>query len=419
MYLPSEASQSLEVLFGPKLHSIELVCTEPLQASSKNDCTKNLYCIQALPRICPGLSVLQVRAQYTPRRPLVTAVPEVITAFQDLTHALVGDILLDFPSILHLAKLPNLEVLNACLCDEIKQADVQSLTSASTNRQAYFPSLEKISLNHRSLSLPTSLLKAASSRELKEVSFSTSMQLDFTCTSEDVSELFHELSRHTLLTHIIISVRSRVAHLQVTGQPFTEATLKPLLLLHSLSHLDLDIAHPLDIDDAFVASMAFAWHNLTKLSLCVRPRPGIPLDPFALRQTPTLFSLLSFVQWCPELAWLGLPVNTDLSRGPDKLRLETRPGGGRVLEKMVHLDVGMSVVREPVPAAAFLSDLFPRLEVLQNQWMGVRKEDLRPDLIEYAGWPGEIDARWGEVSDLIDEFAALRKEEREWGAAHG
>ncbi|KAI1797196.1 hypothetical protein LXA43DRAFT_910382, partial [Ganoderma leucocontextum] len=406
----SDPNQSLPVLFGPKLRSLNLICSAPCQMDVERAGAKIFDCIRALPCMCPGLSALNVRMDPERKLPLITVVPDIIPSFQDLTHVLVNRIGLDFSAISHLARLQNLNTLNAYLFDEVTtQADVQSLASTSTSRPVYFPSLQEIWLTHRFLSLCTSLLKLVSSPDLDEVMFSTSKESGFNCTSEDVSELCLELSSHPSLTCIIVSVNS-----PVTGPRFDSTTFKPLLMLPHLSVVDIDIAHPIDIDGELIAYMAFIWRKLTRLSLCVAraPSPLSQLDPVAaFYPAATLLDLVSFALWCPELQWIGLPVNTDLSRVVDVL--ETRPGRGTALSEMF-LDVGLSAAHDPVPVAAFLSDLFPGLQGVRTAWRGVREEDMNADLERYVGRRRNIVARWNEVAELVGDFTTVRKQERNW-----
>lgn len=333
-----------------------------------------------------------------------------------LTRVLVGRIALDFPAIFHLASFRNLKVLDASLSERVTQVDILSLTTTSTTTEqaGYFPKLKQISLDHLSLPLFTSLLKLVSSPDLEEVIISTSKASAVTCTSEDVSELLVELGRHTVLTCIIIYVAS-----PVTGPRLNNTTFRPLLALPRICVLELDIAHPLDIDDELIASMASTWRGLVRLSLCVggpRAQPDLDLSDFIPMHGATLFGLVPFALFCPELAWLGLPLDVDLWR--NAWALHGRPGCGAALSEMIVLDVGLSVLYDPVPIAAFLSDLFPSLEGIRTAWRGVREEDVSSDVLNL--WrPGNIVTRWEQVADLVDGFATVRKQERACRAVVG
>ncbi|PIL35649.1 hypothetical protein GSI_02379 [Ganoderma sinense ZZ0214-1] len=416
---PSELNHSLEILFGLKLERIYVIGAASGPIGTKlSPNAESFDCIRALARICPKLSRLSIRLEPKPKRPLITVVPEMITAFQDLTYVFVSHILLDLPAILHLASLQNLEVLNAYLSDNIPQSNGLSLTSISPSRQAgYFPSLKNMSLEHRSLSLFTLLLKLVSSPDLDEVMLSIPETSDATCTSEDVSELLVELSLHTALTRITVSVDSSSP---VTGPRFDSTTFTPLLALPGLCILDIDIAHPVDIDDELIASMAATWSDLTQLSLGVaRPHSHTDISAFLATRTPTLFGLVPFALFCPHLEWLGLPLDTNLWSDPyAQNRLERRPGCGARLSQMTALDVGLSVVYDPVAVAAFLSDLFPELNGAWTAWQEVKDEEMSADLL-ILGRPRDLAAKWSQVADLVIQFAAVREQEEIYRQAHG
>ncbi|KAM5530882.1 hypothetical protein V8D89_015467 [Ganoderma adspersum] len=410
---PSDLSPSLQILFGPKLDSVRVigVASGPVSTELRAK-AESFDCIRALARICPKLSALSVRMEPEPKLPLITVIPEMITAFQDLTRVFVGRILLDFPAIFHLASLQNIQILHACLSEGITQADVLSLTNGQAG---YFPSLKKISLNHRSLSFFTSLLKLVSSPHLDQVILSTPELSDVACTSEDVIELLIELSHHTVLTCISVSVDA-----PVTGARFDSMTFMPLLALSCLRVLEIDIAHPLDIVDELVASMAFSWRSLTRLSLGVAAPPRSQPDLAALVPTraPTLFSLVSFALFCPQLERLGLPLDTHLWHDLcAPYPLERR--GGAVLSGLTVLDVGLSVVQsDAVSVAAFLSDMFPGLEELRTAWWAVSEENMGGNL-PGLGSLTDIVASWEQVADLVVELGVVRRQEWDWAAARG
>ncbi|KAM5537047.1 hypothetical protein V8D89_009193 [Ganoderma adspersum] len=285
--------------------------------------------------------------------------------------------------------------------------------STSSVVQPLFPSLRTLHLENRFLFPCTLLLKTVSSPVLDMVDINTCPVFGFYCTSEDVAELCTELSYHRSLTSITVAV-----HTMLTGACLDRQTFEPLLLLPNLETLDLDLAHELDIDNGFLMAMALAWPKLRRLEFCV----DHPLwDSSAYAPSATLLGLVPFAVLCPDLGILGMPVDTDTShRIPPRL-LERRPGLGapEAGSRVYHLNVGLSVVRDPVPVAAFLSDAFPKLIEVFTAWTDDMEGDMNEDLDGDIGTPEEIRERWEEVVFLVGAFKEVRSQERRWKAVHG
>lgn len=350
--------------------------------------------------------------------PHTNIISGVILSFQGLTSVLVPGIPLDFKAIMHLARLRNLETLSAHPSDEITEDDYQYLTSMSTNGQACFPSLRKMSIKNRFLAFCTPLLKVVSSPVLNSVTFTTTRVFGVYCITEDVSELCIELARHPTLTSITVIVNS-----MLDGSPLSRETFAPLLALSELAVLDLNISHATNIDDAFLVDMARSWPKITRLDLCVQ-FPFWNMDVYY--PAATLPGLIPFARFCPALEVLGVPVCADISRIPhpslERRPMATRgPGAPKNGSGMYHLKVGLSVMREPwtVPVAAFLSDVFPALEGVSTAWTDGMGEDVEEGLDGDIGTPAEIRERWDEVATLARRFGEVRNQERNWTAAHG
>ncbi|KAI1798257.1 hypothetical protein LXA43DRAFT_1078464 [Ganoderma leucocontextum] len=398
----------LQALVGPKLRSLHLICSvrAPSQAHPEPPGPDNLDCMRTLPRICPALSELTIRADLDSSAPHIAVLSDVIRGFQDLTSVVVRGIPLDFEAILHLATLRNLKTLHANPSDSIIKANYQSLISTSTGVQTYFPSLQMLHLNNRFLFLCTLLLTIVSSPVLDAVTFTTSPVFGFYCTSKDVTDLCVELSRHTSLTSITVAV-----HSMLTGACLDRTTFKPLLLLPNVRHLDINVGHMIAIDNAFLNDMALAWRKLVRLEFCVE-HPCCDRDGYS--PATTLLGLIPFALLCPELEVLGIPINTDMSTMPPNL-LERCPGRGAVASNVYQLEVGLSIVNDPVPVAAFLSDLFPNLRRVYTAWTDDMEDAMDGDI----GTPEEIRERWDEVALLVGSFRNVRRQERIWAAAHG
>lgn len=369
----SETYQLLQTFIGPKLRSLHLI-SSPASSDRRQPAADDLDCMRTVPSICPTLSQLSVQMEFQPTAQGITILSEVVRGFQDLTSFHVPGIPLDFKAISHLAKLQNLKTLYASLSDSITKDDYQSSISTSSVVQPPFPSLRTLHLENRFLFPCTLLLQTVFSPVLDMVDINTSSVFGFYCTSEDVAELCTELSYHPSLTSITVAV-----HTMLTGASLNRKTFEPLLLLPNLETLDLDLAHELDIDNGFLMAMAAAWPKLRRLEFCV-DHPLWDSSPYA--PSATLFGLVPFAVLCPHLRILGMPVDTNTTyRIPPRL-LERRPGLGAPAagSHVYHLNVGLSVVRDPVPVAAFLSDVFPKLIEVFTAWTDDMEGDMSEDL---------------------------------------
>lgn len=76
-------------------------------------------------------------------------------------------------------------------------------------------------------------------------------------------------------------------------------------------------------------------------------------------------------------------------------------------------------MRDPVPVAAFLSDVFPMLIEVLTALTDDMEGDMSEDLDGDIGTPDEIRERWEEVMFLVGIFKEVRSQERRWKAAHG
>ncbi|KAI0632235.1 hypothetical protein C8Q77DRAFT_910397 [Trametes polyzona] len=107
------------------------------------------------------------------------------------------------------------------------------------------------------------------------------------------------------------------------------------------------------------------------------------------RPLATLYGLVVFVRSCPQLRWLGLALDADITTTVKPSRLLTPPSSGHGWMPLSTLHVGLSPIRDPIAVASFLSDMFP---------LATKR---------YA-------TRWKAVDRLIQPFAFVRHQERIW-----
>ena len=407
---PSEIHQLFQVFVGPNLCILHLTSSlRPDRASDQwQPREDDLDYLRTLPRLCPTLSEISISINsFKSCAPHIGVMSDIIHGFQDLTSFLVPGIPLDFETILRLGNLRNLNTLDVYPPDSINQDDYQSLVSTLTGAQAYFPSLRMLYLQNCFLFSCTFVLGLVSSPVLHDFSLKVSAGFGIDCDPEDVAKLCAELGRHPSLTSIVIGIDC-----MSDGRCLDRATFEPLLRLSNLRTMMLDFDHGVRIDNAFLADMARAWPKLCELGFCT-DQPH--WHPRVHNPAATLLGLVLFAL-CPNLRVLGIPLNADMSRIPPK-RLERSLFGSAPRSPVYHLDVGLSVVRDPVPVAGFLSNLFPSLFEVFTAWRDHMEDELS-DLEDDIGSLEEIKAGWSEVEEMVAVFGWVRMQEQRWAADH-
>lgn len=126
----------------------------------------------------------------------------------------------------------------------------------------------------------------------------------------------------------------------------------------------------------------------------------------------TIFGIAMLALGCHDLEMLGLAIDTRDEQWPRALRRVASVGQ----TTLQTLDVGYSRLSDPMPIAAFLSDVFPWLEDVTSAWSTSLLYGLEPDERRDAE---SLKERWDEVSWMIPSLAQVREEERNWVMDHG
>ncbi|KAJ7113630.1 hypothetical protein C8R44DRAFT_881909 [Mycena epipterygia] len=150
---------------------------------------------------------------------------------------------------------------------------------------------------------------------------------------------------------------------------------------------DVDITSPLGfiLDDSFVVAMALAWPQIKRLAI----RAMYPTWGHFGPSTTALFSL---ARNCPLLYHLTMHVDFTRVHKPT-----SRPA--RVVQTaLVAANFADSPIESPVQTARLLSSIFPALSSVRGS-LGLHEE------------------KWAEVERLVPEYAAIRADEREYGAS--
>ncbi|OJT09910.1 hypothetical protein TRAPUB_13653 [Trametes pubescens] len=395
--------RSVDVLYGPKLRDfLSATCRAPRDAYDVS--------LAKLAEISAGLVSLNLyQMPWNSRH--ATSASRTICNLYGLRYVRTGSIPINPEAFLHLAKLPSLRSL---ACTMALDRDQEFLAMfENVGDKGYFPRLLELSLSHpSSFALPTVMLQAASSSRLYSVSVTVH---EGTVSSQAVKDIF------TLLASRKGKSRLRSVEVEVgilgRGDAVAFDTIEPLLVLSALTSVIVKGFDHYAIDDLALLAMAASWPRIRRLELGPEKLADAP------KALATLAGLIPFAQHCPDLRSLALRLNTDTRRISNVFHT-FRPGLGKEQRRLIMLKVGRSPIEDPVAVAAFLSDLFPKLCNIENDF--AFEEDAWED---FEGTEDErerilADAvhrdRWGKVDwDYLPRFVHIRKQERKWGRKMG
>ncbi|KAJ7140942.1 hypothetical protein C8R44DRAFT_692839 [Mycena epipterygia] len=302
----------------------------------------------------------------------------------------LGVTTLDLPSMLHLARLPNLKCLSLFRFPDWAMTKEFQAGVASTG--PVFAALRELS-TYSPIAPITVFLDVIDPDALDNV--------DLTILTSTLTE--HWQTLNTSLARKSSKTLTKLSLKQIYNAPdhddytpermLTPDSLRPLLSFANLAQVTINAPYGIDIDDALLKQMALAWPQLEKLDLApvvqhVRYAPQI-----------TLPGLIPLAQHCPLLASLALVLN---ATDTDPYSKE-KPGGGVCNRSLVDLDVVESPLTSPGAVASFLSAIFPNLQRVAN-----REELMRnPDA---ADWEDNM-FNWETVSSLVQVISSARAQE--------
>ncbi|OJT15969.1 hypothetical protein TRAPUB_8792 [Trametes pubescens] len=381
-----------------------------------------------------------------------------------------------------LGYLPNLHVLefSSNIVFWTFWTDVDFAGLAAENH--LFPVLRKLSITGTTSAVPTKLLGWVSSPTLALLTIYTDDDVlrsdidpliaaiaampsrdSLSALNVCIPDVMHEaVSTNTaLLACYNANARCRPSRRRARApEPLSRTTFEPLMKMHSLEEVMLDIHCPLDLDDALLESFGLAWPKLRLLNLGapspwgtfvtdVRVGEVHDFPPFVVRQLAppqdgagddsdsdgdeefddiemmgawshprvTLLGLLAFAAHVPFLAELGLDSFDATLAAVPLARLEQRPARGVVHGALRTLHVGLSPIENPWAVAAVLSDAFPGLVEVDCLWKLLEEDDeddVDRDGPERAWWSLQkrYGTRWERVGELVQKFVKVRSHER-------
>ena len=402
--------RALPVLFGPQLLEFYLensLFHREIHGKDGESVDNLRQSLVLLHQSAPRLISLTLDFAFPPPR-MRAMVSEVVCQFHHLT-SVSASVPLNLETLVHLARLPSLWILNVELeAKLVEEDDLAPLLKIP--RKQFFPQLRQVTLAHQSHVIPiTAVLRHISSLHIKHVGVWVS-GLDRTSYNQvkECIEVIGLRPMYKKVTSVVLNISPDLLPHPDTGT-FDEDALLPLIMLQHLTCLELALGCHFSLDNGACHLMARAWPNIEVLKL----------GPHATQKTSqvTLEALMWFARLCPRLHRLGICIDADIAR-LDPLFLSSPPGLGHEQTALTLLLVGRSPIADPEPVASFLSDLFPNLQDVEIEW---HSEDMLEDDDE---WTEETRAeimaestfytRWEDtVVVLVPRFVQVRKQERD------
>ncbi|KAJ7762537.1 hypothetical protein B0H16DRAFT_1718986 [Mycena metata] len=299
---------------------------------------------------------------------------------------------LDLPSLLHLARLPNLRTLHLHKLPH-DSATVSDFRTRIENTGPVFGSLREFTSYSESVKHITWFLDAIDPDALDKVD----LEIESPILSEDWHNLNTSLAQTSSKTLTKIALMEMFSFDHVVPDHFelmfpTEC-MQPLLSCTNLTEVAVLPGHGIHLDDAFLKLMALAWPQLQKLDLSPRCQSAHYVPQV------TLAGLIPLAQHCRDLVSLALVMNATVTDPHSK----EKPGGGITNTALTDLEVVESPLSSPGAVASFLSAIFPNL-----RRVATRDEMTRNMLI--PDWEDNMLA-WEAVSDLVQVIASARAQE--------
>lgn len=311
---------------------------------------------------------------------VVAALSDTICGWNNLRRLEVGAISAD--ALAHIATLPSLQDLQ--LIEDYPGSLPSAMPSNLPSRT--FPSLKALSVSGPAFPFFTALLRSMMiCSHLTSIRFHTTRIFPTSTQWKDLLQAIEDVCARSALHHVSINDIEATSGPQGPKPFLTRNTLKLLLDFPDLLSIDLRTIGYLEIDNGMIESIALACPNLTSLVLS-GAATGKPRT--------TLAGLLPFAKHCPQLTRLTLAF--------DATSVPTARSTSKIKNQLKTLNVLQSPMEKPPRVAAFLSDIFPNLQIVFSSDGTPRGEDDKQ--YNYS----EV---WGEMNGLVEEFLLVRKQE--------
>ncbi|TFY55373.1 hypothetical protein EVG20_g9340 [Dentipellis fragilis] len=218
-------------------------------------------------------------------------------------------------AFVHIATMPHLETLTLTTLPPEWFPPISPGNPAST---PFLPAVKNLRLSHSRLDTIARFLPAIDNvRQLERI------QIEF--AEEDqkttIGSFIATVGKFCSVALVAFFLSLKRIHPDIEDRSidvfrFTQAIFSPLLAFKNMEQCDIRV-HVLDVDDAFLESVAASWPNLRSFSL-------IPIEKYKDESRLTLPGLLPLAKNCPHLYNVKLNLNTritadDLSAGLDRM----------------------------------------------------------------------------------------------------
>jgi len=199
-----------------------------------------------------------------------------------------------------------------------------------------FPSLREINITLAQISVFVALVEAMSSSPLTSITFDALTE-EGPLSCQDLVNALRSHCHHSVLTSITINV---------DGDQSKPTYLKPLFTFSNLTHVDLFLGGPIELDDVTVRDMALAWPRIKSLIL----NADYPTD---YHPSVTILGLVPIAQHCLELQMLTILFDAR------SLPLSAACFPEVTSKALKKLDVLSSPIVDSIGVAAVLYHMFP------------------------------------------------------------
>jgi hypothetical protein len=287
----------------------------------------------------------------------------------------------------HLATFPSLRTLSFNSVKGATRTYDQHLPVVTRNSTSGYPALQKLFISCKTTDTTIAFAQLLSSSPIEDLE----IEIVDLCYPRQWRELFSTISRH------IYHPSLELLNLKESGNAFappeahySDIGLEALTVFTNLQVVDIQPTFGIQLTSDTVNRLADAWPKIRNLELG---------NTYPSSRSPIIKTedLIPFAQRCPKLLDLGIVF--------DAQNTQLRSSPGLFNNTLTALSVADSPINDPAIVAAFLSDIFPRIESItyENEWWdspGGDPEDAR-----------ETARMWEEVERLLETFAKVRLQE--------
>jgi hypothetical protein len=361
------------LFLGPRLESIRMAHLQQSESVLAFVHSINTHCL-SLKRLDIDLLTVQY---------LFQVLPKLILGRVELESLRIP--FLSSEILAHIATWPRLRHLEV---DRIRTEDIGPISGSGLTR---ITDLELSSGSPDGALTFNQFISLCRPYQLRQLSLA--IENDESASSSEWQHCFETLSRYCSSTLEVLHISQ-----EEDGMIMIEhGALQPLLTFRNLRHLSMTRVLP-DLDNHWLREMAQAWPHLQVLDV-VEYRSQVLDIPIS---GITLEGILPVLEHCPDLMELALTINAP----PHCIQFSERPWRSISNRNITTLNVGDSVIEDPVDVAHFLTYILPNLKNIIS-WGN-------PDLFDKAEskMVQIYRSRWEEVLSMMKDMKVQCLEER-------